>query len=241
MNLSEEERLKKISKSYSAKKSFDKYLIEFGSQKILANAKGSNVLELGSADGLMTQILSRNFKSVHVVEASTRYIKILHDKNLRNVKVFGSLFENFEPEIKYDDIIMARVLEHVVSPVKILEHAKNWLKPNGRIHIVVPNADSLNRRIGQAMGIIKSRTDLDDHDIRVGHRRVYTKLTLSKHVKKANLQIVFKTGIFLKPLSNIQMMKWPKKVIDALYVVGDDFPEICTEIYFIVTNKSFRK
>ncbi len=238
MKLSEKERLDKVSKLYSAKKSFDKFLIEFGSRKILSNAKGPDVLELGSADGLMTEILSRKFKSVHVVEASRRYIKMVDNKNLQNVKVFKSLFEDFESRIKYNDIIMTRVLEHVSSPVRILKKANRWLKPNGRIHIVVPNADSLNRRIGQAMHIIKNRTDLDDHDIQVGHRRVYIRSTLARDIKAANLKTIIRTGIFLKPLSNAQMLKWPKKIIDALYIVGNDFPELCSEIYFVATKKS---
>lgn len=235
---SEEERLKKISKIYSSRKSFDKFIIKFGTSKILANAKGPNVLELGSADGLMTEFLSTNFKLVHVVEASPRYVKIVKNKKLKNVEIFNSLIEDFSPAGKYDDIILARILEHVVSPKEVLKKAGSWIKPGGRIHIIVPNADSLNRRIGQAMNIIKNRTDLDNHDLSMGHRRVYSTSNLAKEVKSANLKVLKKTGIFLKPLSNKQMLAWPKRLIEALNVVGEEFPELCTEIYFVVSKNA---
>ncbi len=240
--LSEENRLKKISRIYSTRRSFDKFIIKFGSAKILANSKGPSVLELGSADGLMTGILSSNFKSVHVVEASPRYVKIIKNKRLKNVKIFKCLIENFEPAKKYDDIILTRVLEHVISPREILEKVGSWIKPGGRIHIIVPNADSLNRRVGQAMNIIKNRTDLDDHDLNMGHRRVYSLSSLSKEVNIANLKVLKKTGIFLKPLSNKQMLEWPKRIIEAFNIVGDDFPELCTEIYIVaIKNNSYKQ
>lgn len=238
---SEEDRLKKISKVYSARRSFDKFIIKFGTAKILANAKGPSVLELGSADGLMTEILANNFKSVHVVEASPRYVKIIKNKRLKNVKVFKSLIENFKPVSKYDDIILARVLEHVISPKEILGKARSWIKSGGRIHIIVPNADSLNRRVGQAMDIIKNRNDLDEHDLNMGHRRVYSVSRLSRELKIANLKVLKITGIFLKPLSNKQMLRWPKRIIEAFNIVGDDFPELCTEIYIITGKKISHK
>lgn len=233
----EEKRLNRISNKYLAKKSFDKYLVNFSAAKIIERAKGPDVLELGSAEGLMTDILSKNFKNIDVVEAANRYINLIKNKKLKNVRVHNYLIENFVSDKKFDDIIMARLLEHVASPTLVLKKTMQWLKPGGRIHIVVPNANSLNRRIGQVMGIINKRTELDKHDQLVGHRRVYTNLSLKKNIIDAGLEVSYEDGIFLKPLSNKQMLGWSKKIIDALFIVGNEYPDLCSEIYIIATLK----
>lgn len=233
----EKKRLEQTLKGYVSKEDFDRYLIEFGSKILFSHAMGPDVLEVGCADGFMTGLLASHYKNVDTVEGKKEFIAIINKRKPKNVRIFHSLIEEFEPKKRYDDIIMARILEHIQNPIMVLKKVSNWLKPKGRIHIIVPNANSLNRRIGQAMGMIKKRTDLDKHDLEAGHRRVYTRSLMERHLNLAKLEVVFETGIFLKPLSNKQMLLWPKEIIDALFIVGKDFPEICTEIYYVATNR----
>src|SRR5437868_1722361 len=74
--------------------------------------KGGKCLEMGPADGEMTQFLASDFKSLHVVDAADKYVKSA-EKLAPNIKGFTSLFEEFEPKERYDTIILAHVLEHV--------------------------------------------------------------------------------------------------------------------------------
>jgi hypothetical protein len=50
-------------------------------------------------------------------------------------------------------------------------------------------------------------------------------------VNGAGLQVVRRQGIFLKILSNAQMEKLDTKLIEALFVVGRELPDFCSNIY----------
>lgn len=225
-------RLKRVSSWYDPEKDFDHWAIKYAAELIVEMAKGPRVLEMGCASGLITQRLAPRFPSLAVVEAVPEYIAQARRKVSRHpVQFYQSLFENFRPSYGFDDIVMAHILEHVVSPVKLLSRVRGWLATRGRIHIVVPNASSLHRRLGVAMGILKKVSDMSERDHHLGHRRVYTWERLVRHIEAAGLRILFRQGIFLKPLSNAQMDRWDPRIIRALFAVGREMPAYCAEIY----------
>jgi trans-aconitate methyltransferase len=189
-------------------------------------------LELGCAEGGMTRVLVENFPSVVSVEGSPVLLEQARQNvNAGNVTFCCSFFEDFEPDGTFSSIIMSRILEHVYEPVSLLKRASQWLTQEGLIHIIVPNAGALNRRIGKAMGMLKRLDELHERDRRVGHLRVYSRQTLSADIKAAGLKVVHWDGIFLKPLSDVQMQDWDEKLLDAFFEVGKELPEYCTEIY----------
>jgi hypothetical protein len=125
-------------------------------------------------------------------------------------------------------------LEHVDDPVSIMRRARSWLTDEGRLHIVVPNADSLHRYVGVELGILEGRTSLSDSDRRIGHRRVYSLDSLFADIRLADLRVLHWEGIFLKVLSNAQMLGWDWELIHALHRVGRYLPDRCAEIYVAV-------
>jgi 2-polyprenyl-3-methyl-5-hydroxy-6-metoxy-1,4-benzoquinol methylase len=148
-----------------------------------------------------------------------------------NVEFHCTTFENFTPDRRYHSIIMSRILEHIEQPVSLLQRISEWLAPGGRLYIIVPNAHSLNRRIGKAMGMIQRLEELTERDQRVGHFRVYHRESLAADIVSAGMKPAHWDGIFLKPLSDAQVQDWPPNLLDAFYVVGRDLPDWCTEIY----------
>jgi len=64
----------------------------------------------------------------------------------------------------------------------------NKLNNNGKIHIIVPNANSLHRKIGKELGILKELTSFSDGDKKLKHKRVYTKKTLENDIKKSRIK-----------------------------------------------------
>lgn len=224
--------LNKVAKRYNANRDFDKYLIKFGANHILNGIRKGSVLEIGCSNGIMTDILVRNFKKVVVVDAAKLYLQKISDKHGNKVKCLYSLLENFKNKDKFDNIIAARLLEHLDNPVEQLKRIKSWLKSKGFLHIIVPNANSLNRLVGLKLGILKKTTQLTARDVRFGHKRVYDKKLLLKHIHKAGLKIVKFEGIYLKPLSNAQMIKFTPKLIRAFYEISKIMPvELCSELY----------
>lgn len=47
----------------------------------------------------------------------------------------------------FDLVTMNHVLEHLHDPVAALTRARTWMRPGGRVRVVVPNVESLERRL----------------------------------------------------------------------------------------------
>ncbi len=231
----EKNRLKKVAHWYSPQnRRIENVLINYRLDAMTPMIKGPKVLEMGCSTGVMTRRLIKKFPVLTVIDGSSKYIEYVKKiTKAERAKFIVSLFEDFETKEKFDDIIIANALEHVENPVYILRKARNWLKKNGRVHIMVPNANSLHRIIGQKMGLIKKVTDFSENDKKIGHRRIYTVKLLKKDVGKAGLKVISCKGIFLKPFSHTQMNVLDQKVLDALYEIGKELPEYCSTIYFI--------
>jgi 2-polyprenyl-3-methyl-5-hydroxy-6-metoxy-1,4-benzoquinol methylase len=222
---------------YDSRRDFDQYLIKFSWYKIRERARGESVLELGSADGMMTEDLVKNFRRVVVVEGAAKNCESIRAQ-FPSVEVHHCLFEEFQSGERFDNVIMARALEHLDDPVGLLKCAVDWLAPGGRIHVVVPNAESLNRKLGLAMGLIDRLDELTERDHAAGHVRVYRRDLLVSHIRAAGLDIVELTGTYLKPLSNSQMIEWKPELIWGFFELSDELPQYCTEIYAVCERRA---
>jgi 2-polyprenyl-3-methyl-5-hydroxy-6-metoxy-1,4-benzoquinol methylase len=208
------------------------YLLRYGIQMLLPRLVGPEILELSCGEGGMTQWLGQNFPSVTTVDGSPALIeKARQTVTTPNVEFYCRTFEQFEPTKRFNSIIMSRILEHIEHPVPLLRRVAAWLAPHARLYVIVPNAHSLNRRIGLAMGMVQRLDELTERDRRVGHFRVYHKASLEADLRAAGLAPVLWDGIFLKPLSDAQVQDWPIELLDAFWKVGRELPEWCTEIY----------
>lgn len=233
----EEKKLDSISKWYSNKDwGFYTKLVHMGYRSIQEFIRPGKILEVGPADGEMTRLIYENYKDLTVVDGAEKYVKEilnLHPK----IKGHVSMVENYQTQDKYDTIILAHVLEHVQNPNLTLKHLSTLLKPQGRIIIIVPNANSLHRFVGVKMGMIKKTTELNDADRSVNHRRVYTTKSLEKDIQNSGLSLTKIGGIFLKPLSNKQIEdQWNDNLIEGYYQLGKDFPEISSELFAVCTK-----
>jgi 2-polyprenyl-3-methyl-5-hydroxy-6-metoxy-1,4-benzoquinol methylase len=220
--MGEQQHLDEIGKSYSM---FDKdqRVNDFRSRTILEHTVGPNVLELGCADGMVTARLCEKFDRIDAVDASDELLEKAR-RRAPKARFFQSLFEEFTPEHPYDTIILGHVLEHVADPVAILSVVAQWTAPGARLIITVPNGESLHRRVGVEMGMLEFPTQLNEDDIRIGHRRVFTIDTLRSTIRSAGLVILKEEGILLKPLSNRQMFDWSQELFEAYYALGKKLP-----------------
>ncbi|MEP6755486.1 MAG: class I SAM-dependent methyltransferase [Chthonomonadales bacterium] len=220
--MEEQQHLDVIGKTYSM---FDKDMRvnSYRSRTIVEYTRGPRILELGCADGMVTAELSEKFVGVEAMDASE---ELIAKARLRapKAKFHAALFEEFQPEEKYDTLILGHVLEHVENPVAILLTVSKWLAPSGRMIITVPNGESIHRRIGVEMGMLEFPTQLNDDDIRIGHRRVFTIQTLRTVILSAGLNIMKEEGILVKPLSNRQMLDWSESLFEAYYMLAKKLP-----------------
>lgn len=199
--------------------------------------KGPTVLELGCADGVETELLLKRAAGLDIVDGSSTYCGLVRDRiSDPRLTITNSLYEEFEPRRHYDDIVIARSLEMVVDPVATLARIRFWLKPEGRLHVVVQNAESLHRRIGCALGMLPRLDAISEANALIGNRRIYTKEILIEHVRSADLKVEFLKGFFLKPFDSETMSRasvdLATKLIPALYEVGKSVPdELCCLYY----------
>jgi hypothetical protein len=97
--------------------------------------------------------------------------------------------------------------------------------------VMVPNARSLHRRIGVALGMISAVDAFSEEDHRQGHRRVYTEELLHAHLIEGGVEILEIGSFFIKPLSNNQMEQLNPQIADAFFTVSRDIPGLGSMLY----------
>ena len=232
-----ENKLDEHAKAYQGEIQYDfdnEILLNWYPQRILKYTKeASSILELGLGHGFTTNIFSKHFNKHVVLDGSKAVITNFKEKYPDcSVDIVETYFENFKSDEKFDLIVMGFILEHVDDPVQILSHFKNFLTPNGKMFISVPNAEVLNRRLGHIAGLLPNMQELSENDFVLGHKRYYTVDTLTQDVNKAGYSIERMEGIYLKPFTTSQILSlnFDKKIISALCEVGINYPELCCGI-----------
>lgn len=198
---------------------------------------GENLLEMGPAEGVMTELLINTGKKLTLVEGSNSFCEALK-KRFPQVRVVHALFEEFDPDEIYDNIILGHVLEHVQDPVDILCRSKKWLKSGvGRLFAAVPNARSLHRQAAMIMGLLPTEDTLNEIDIHHGHRRVFDPESFRNIFYKAGLNIEIFGGYWIKPVSNRQIEEnWTPEMLNAFMQLGERYPDISGEIYVVASR-----
>src|SRR5208283_4232412 len=87
-----------------------------------------NVLELGSFKGDFTRILLPCFSDITCVEASAEAVVIARREFGDRVKYHNSSFETVGLPVKYDNIVLTHVLEHIDDRISLLKRInQEWL------------------------------------------------------------------------------------------------------------------
>ena len=191
------------------------------------------LLELGIGHGFTSPIFER-ICDKHVIVEGSKIVIDLFRKNNPNFTsdIVQDYFETFESKSKFDIIIMGFILEHVDDPGLIVSRYKKFLNPGGRVFIAVPNAKSLNRRLGLELGIIDDIYGLNANDLAQGHKRQFCGDTLKQLLVGNGYRIVSEEGIYLKPLplSVLQTLPDFDANLQAMLKVGIDYPDLCVAL-----------
>lgn len=197
-------------------------------ETVRRDIQGPAILLLGLGDGVVAQRLAHSFEGITAVEGSK---SVIENSDTNGMEVIHSLFEEYEPEREFDTVLASYVLEHIIDPVSLIRRTKGWLGPGGQAIFIVPNADSLHRRVGVELGFLRRRDELNQQDVEVGHRRVYTLRTLSDHLYSGGFESFRFQGFLVKVVSNRQMADWSRELLDALYRISLRLPpQYCSSI-----------
>lgn len=210
-------------------------------EKVLPYVVGPAVLELGYGDGMWTRRIIELHDKTHLVDASAKLLNHARSVHGDQVTTFNALFETFVPpdDLRFNTIVATHILEHVDDPVVVLERAKSWLAPGGKVVIIVPNATSLHRKLAVIMGIQSTVYDFSPRDHVVGHQRVYDLPTLRADAMKAGYNIEFERGLFLKTLPNSMMTDFSDELLKALVDISDEMPaEMMANLALVISPKN---
>ena len=105
---------------------------------ILDTVKGGRLLEIGCADGGVSELLAKCVASLVALDVCEASITELLARGLPNVEARVGLAESFEPEGRFDWIVMSELLEHVREPERLVARALGWLAPGGRLLASTP-------------------------------------------------------------------------------------------------------
>tara|TARA_B110000503_G_scaffold83032_1_gene126723 strand:+ start:146 stop:859 length:714 start_codon:yes stop_codon:yes gene_type:complete len=219
----------------------ENFLIMNEYPKIIARNVGhvGSILELGIGHGYTLPLFENMCDTHSVIEGSKKVIdNFKMNKPLSKSHIYNCLFENFDVDQKYDLIIMGFILEHVDNPVELLSKYKQLLNVDGKMFVAVPNAKSMNRRIGLELGMIPNIYDLNETDHELGHLRNYCPTTLKADIENAGLVLEKINGIYLKPLP-LTVLKSLDQFEDnmaALVTLGYEFPELSVAIMAEICN-----
>lgn len=184
-------------------------------------------------------LFANKIQRYYIIDGSLEMINQFKEKykNVQNINLIHSYFEDFQTDILFDRIEMGFILEHVDDPIFILTKFKKFLKPDGKIHISVPNAKSLHRLIGHYAGLLDNVYTLSEYDKMLGHKRYYDLERIKQDISDAGLKIEKVIGLMLKPCTGEQMniLGFNKSIYDALVKIGEDYPEISNCIYLCAT------
>ena len=140
-------------------------------------------LEIGSGIGNISEYLLKDQTKVSLSDLRPEYCNLLqkkfgHDPNLLGIYKMDLSSEDFNskyPELleKFDTVIALNVIEHITDDLLGIRNAKELLRKNGRLIILVPAGQCLYNSI----------------DMELGHFRRYSKSGLSNLMESAGLVV----------------------------------------------------
>ena len=227
---------------------FDIILGGYQIRNILEHARGNSLLDLGCNDGSLLEaiVAGDEFTKVVGIDADANKISkaIRFLRTEKDMSFICSFIEDFKNRKKFDTIILINIMEHIEDPILVLQKAREWLSAKGVIIIHVPNALSLNRQLGLAMGLIQDLKELGEKDIspELGHRRFYDYWTLKKDVEEAGLKVHCSGGVFVKLFSNTQMQRiadeWDNagEIFEGLHKMAKKLPHFSSPLFMVCTK-----
>ncbi len=184
-------------------------------------SSNSKVLDVGCAVGALGEYLYQE-KNCEVVgvDFSEDFIKVCEEKgcysNLFNINlnILNSQLDSYKGYFDY--ILLADVIEHIYSPEELLSKIKNYLKPEGKIILSVPNIVHGSIKLN----LLKNEFNYTEMGLLDRtHIRFFTKNTINELVTKLKFNIVENNAVII-PFSTyyepVDIFSFPIGVLNYL-------------------------
>ncbi len=218
---------------------FDYILRDYMMQSFQPFLVAGKALEMGCYKGEFTKIILQHFSDVTVIEASDELIDYSRREVGVQVNFINSTFETVDLNAEYDSIFLMHTLEHLEDPVLVLKRINSWLSKNGRLFLVVPNANAPSRQIAVKMGLVPYNSAVIEPERLHGHRKTYSLDTLEHEALSGGLRVIHRGGVFFKPLAGSQFDEAleakviSKDYLEGCYKLGMIYPDLCASIFLV--------
>ena len=101
-------------------------------------------LDVGCSTGAFLEAAAQRGIEIDGIDLSEVAV---HAARSRGLSAFHASVESFEPPRRYAYITGFDVLEHLIDPGGFLERVREWLEPDGRIALTVPDIASPHARL----------------------------------------------------------------------------------------------
>lgn len=196
-------------------------------------------LEMGCYLGDVTEMIAERYADLTVIEASEELVGAATRRIGTRARFIHSTFETVELTDRFDAIFLVHTLEHLDDPVGVLRRVRSWLSGQGRLFLVVPNANAPSRQIAVHMGLISHNHAVTDAERAHGHRQTYSLDTLERDAAAAGLHVTHRGGVFFKALANFQFDRLmggdtiSDEYLEGCYRLGMRYPDLCASIYLV--------
>ncbi|MBN3039574.1 MAG: class I SAM-dependent methyltransferase [Candidatus Omnitrophica bacterium] len=148
--------------------------------EIISPYAGKRILEVGSGGGLLAQFF-HNYEIYYASDIFAPYLEILKERIGKRINTHIIELDiskdkdeyNFLHAFRFDTVICAGVIEHLLDDLKAFSNMAHILRKGGRLIIFAP-----------ALGLLYGK-----NDYALGHFRRYSKIEMISKVKKAGLDL----------------------------------------------------
>jgi SAM-dependent methyltransferase len=242
------DRIKTYAGTYLADYGFEATLVEARQRlilELLEHRRPRRILEAGCGAQLISEKAAAAgipFDRWIVIEPAGDFVEIVEAFARREprVAVRCGFFEDevaplLEQEGSFDLVLLSGLLGELADPASALRAARDAVGKSGVVHINVPNAYSLHRRLARAMGLISDEHDMSDRNKALRQYRNYDPDSLRADVEAAGLRVQESGGYFLKPFTHAQMEDVTRllghEILPGLWQLGRELPELASEIF----------
>lgn len=234
--------------AYTEKYGFEAVMVDYRRRMILDRLdrhRSNVVVEIGCG----SELLYKHRLAVKgvpadfwlIVEPSEHFAANAHESSLPNLHVIQAFFENTVEQVQSllprapDLVICSSLLHEVPSPVELVTAVRSVMGAQTRLHVNVPNSDSMHRHLALAMGLIANTQTLSERNLNLMQARVYDLAALKLELASAGLRILSDGGYFIKPFTHEQMQRIQpelgNEVMHGLFELGKHFPALASEIW----------
>jgi 2-polyprenyl-3-methyl-5-hydroxy-6-metoxy-1,4-benzoquinol methylase len=213
--------------------------------ELLHSAPHDVIVEVGCGSDLLVERAAADGLSWNrwvIVEPAPGFVTLARDAARRHegVVVVKGFIEDAVAQVcsatgrGADVVLCSSVLHEVDDERAVLRAMSQLLSRNGRLHVNVPNASSLHRRLARAMGLIADEHELTARNRALEQRRLYDLSSLVDLLQSVGLEVETTGGYFLKSFTHEQMETLDflsDEMLAGLDRLGRQLPELAAEIY----------